>query len=290
VPPNKLQTNEIGVLDMSDTRPYWSYELVDSEAVNDQNNAAAVLDLQAFNDAIETLEDFKKKLADAQGQSATDLEVIKSKVAQVRNMNEIMRIVIVPPEQIKLHELITALKNLRAKVVYDVKEKGFLVEKAKNIAASASALTLDLVNPDLDIDQKHLAIKQFQQVAYPISKTHLALSMLVGAVVGAAVTFLLFFFPELILGAKLLTLLASTGGIIMSSFGAASGLFLVALFSSFKNTEAFDVVEKALNFAPKPGFFGSSVVGLLFQKASKPQEDSASVQQNPQPLRVGNAN
>jgi hypothetical protein len=244
-----------------------SYELAGSVGTF-QNNAEEVLVLQNFNEAIQPLKDYQNNLAEAQEQYQIEVE---------RKFGR-FKLVGVPRELPSVVELIDALEKLKDKVAEDVKEEEFSIGEALKIARSANALTLVLTDPrnNLDIDKKHQAIQKFQDVAEacPIttSKTRLALSMLVGAVVGAAVTFLLVFAPYLILGVALLPLLKCGVGITMLSAGGMIGMALGQI-ASYRNQEVDNFVSKTEKFVSKQ----SVVRGLFFSSSSK--EKGPAVQQ-----------
>lgn len=259
------------------------------QPVTEANIDPAAFIRQTFNEAIETMKKCEIELTESQQQLKAALEEYQRNLemhkeseekAYVSSMQARLPKTFKTNKEYRRDSLVEALEKLRDKVVEDVNRKPSYAGKAEIIANSAKTLTEALTNPDFDIDQKLKAIKEFQLAACPISKTRIALTALIGAVIVAASIFLLMLCPYLIfgglIGAKffLAAFAASPAAITSLAVGSSvAGSTLGWSFLENKNQEAFNVIKKAINFAPRPG---SSVMGLFFQKSSSNQRQEAS--------------
>jgi hypothetical protein len=166
------------------------------------------------------------------------------------------------------------LGRLREKLVKDVNKKPSFAGEAEKIAKSAKALTKALTDPLLNMDQKLQAVKEFEQVACPQrSDTSIALSLLVRAVIFAAI---------ILLGALSLALLGGSSALFFLSWFAHSPTIiafvsmssLLAASKSLTSTTAHRVVKEASSFASNIGFFANNVRGSSSQGSSNQRQET----------------
>jgi hypothetical protein len=213
------------------------------------------------------------KLIEASGENAS---VIKKNASYIKSM---VQRGFATNKELYILDLVDAIEKLRDKVANDASKNPSYAEEAGRVANSTKNLTTVLTKRSATRVEILKAIEEFEQIATPITKTHAALAILVGAVITAAIVFLALVLPCLLLGGVTLASLFAPGkAFVYMTIGSLWGGFTGSFLMTAGNSEARNVVQRALDFAPKPPHQPSkpSLFGSFFQKNGSSQGQKAS--------------
>lgn len=211
-----------------------------SAQVNSEEKLASI-----FDAAISAITKYTV-LTPLQQQSLVALRESQNKMAPDRKEDQELlldlqrqtREIVIPKQEQDRRKLIISLIHLKDKVVND---KQLTADKALAIANSTKELTKDLTNSATPAQQLQ-AIKKFADLNAPISKKHIALAAVIGAVIGAAVVVI----TVLTAGLGTVALGSFIGATAMTACVGGFGSGMLGFFSQVtKHKEGFMVAEYA---------------------------------------------